>query len=258
MSPTAVRTFDVDALHVQVYSDPDRLAQAAASQVIDHLQYTLQQQATATVVFATGRSQLGLLRQLCQDTTVDWSRVIGLHLDEFLGLNRDHPASFGYYLDQHLARWLPLRSFHYLRGDAPKPMAECDRYTGLLTQTPIDLCLLGVGNNGHLAFNDPAVADFNDPLWVKLVRLDDINRQQQLASDHFSELRDVPTYGITLTLSAIVNARHTVCCLFGAHKHDILTTLLSAPPSSACPASILRLKGAKNYLFTDTCTLVPS
>ncbi len=249
------RTFVVDALHVQVYPDDDTLAQAAAQQVIDQLNQRLQQQSTANVVFATGRSQLGLLRYLRQDTTVDWSRVIGFHLDEFLGLSRDHPASFGYYLHHHIAHWLPFQSFNYINGDALEPIAECDRYAGLLTQKPIDICLLGVGNNGHLAFNDPAVANFHDPHWVKLVRLDDTNRQQQLASEHFSQLRDVPTYAITLSLSTIRRARNNLCCVFGHHKVGILKTLFTKLPSEACPASVLRLDNdGKNSLFTDNAT----
>lgn len=252
MSPTPVRTFSVDALNVEVYPAPNALALAAAQQIIERLQHTLAQQATATMVFATGRSQLGLLSHLRHDTQVDWSRVTGFHLDEFLGLNHQHPASFGYYLHHHIAQWQPFQGFHYLQGDALEPIAECDRYTNLLTQQPIDICLLGVGNNGHLAFNDPAVADFNDPRWVKLVRLDATNRQQQLASEHFSQLGDVPTHAITLTLSAILKARHNFCCLFGHHKGDILNTLLKTSPSKHCPATVLRLEGdVKNTLFID-------
>lgn len=174
MNQTPTRTFHVDALRVQVHANPEILAEAAAEQVINVLNYTLRSQPTAAVIFATGRSQLGLLSYLRQDTSVDWSRVIGFHLDEFLGLSREQPASFGFYLQEYIAQWLPFRAFHYLQGDALEPIAECDRYTRLLTQQPIDLCLLGVGNNGHLAFNDPAVADFNDTRWVKLVRLDNI------------------------------------------------------------------------------------
>lgn len=253
MPPTPDRTVQVDALQVQVYLDPDTLAQAAAQRVIDCLGSILQTQVTATVVFATGRSQLGVLNHLRQDTTVDWSRVIGFHLDEFLGLSRQHPASFGYYLHHHLVQWLPFQSFHYLNGEALEPIAECDRYTQLLTQQPIDICLLGVGNNGHLAFNDPAVANFKDPRWIKLVRLDPTNRQQQLLSQTFSQLQDVPAYAITLSLSAILSARYRLCCIFGEHKSAILKTLLTAPPSAACPASILRLGGeaGDNHLFTD-------
>ncbi|MEM9482444.1 MAG: 6-phosphogluconolactonase, partial [Cyanobacteria bacterium P01_F01_bin.116] len=203
MSQLSVRTFKIDALQVSVYPDADSLAQAAAQQIIERLRHTLDQQELATIIFATGRSQLKLLSYLRYDTQVDWSRVVGLHLDEFLGLSCDHPASFGHYLHHHIAQWLPFKTFNYIQGDAPEPIAECDRYSHLLSQQPIDLCLLGVGDNGHLAFNDPAVANFNDPRWVKLVRLDHKNRQQQLFSDQFCHLSDVPTHAITLSLKAI-------------------------------------------------------
>ncbi|NEZ57097.1 glucosamine-6-phosphate deaminase [Leptolyngbyaceae cyanobacterium CCMR0082] len=246
------RRFKVDALNVRVYPDPDSLAQAAAQQVIIQLQQTLQHQPQATIVFATGRSQLGLLGYLRRDTTVDWSRVIGFHLDEFLGLSREHPASFGAYLHHHIVRWLPFQVFNYLNGDALEPIEECDRYTQLLTQKPIDICLLGIGDNGHLAFNDPAVADFHDSRWVKLVRLDNINRQQQLTSGYFPQLSAVPAYAITLSLSAIRSARYNLCCVFGDYKADVLKTVLTVSPSEACPASILRLDGkGKNTLFID-------
>lgn len=252
MQQMPTRTFRVDALNVQVYCEPDDLAQAAAQSVVERLRHILQQQPTATIVFATGRSQLGVLSYLRQDSTVDWSRVVGFHLDEFLGLSRKHPASFNAYLHTHIASWLPFQAFNYLNGNALEPIAECDRYTHLLTQHTIDICLLGVGDNGHLAFNDPAVANFNDPRWVKLVRLDDINRQQQLTSQHFSQLRDVPTYAMTLSLKAIRSARHNFCCVVGRHKADILKTFLTVSPSEACPASVLRLDDAgSNSLFTD-------
>ncbi|NEQ53899.1 MAG: glucosamine-6-phosphate deaminase [Leptolyngbya sp. SIO3F4] len=261
MSPSAVRTFRVDALQIQVYPDSNLLAQAAAQQVINRLQRSLEHQATATVIFATGRSQLGLLSYLRKDTTVDWSRVIGFHLDEFLGLNHNHPASFSYYLHHQLVQWLPFKSFKYLKGDALEPIAECDRYTDLLRQHPIDVCLLGVGDNGHLAFNDPTVANFNDSRWVKLVRLDESNRRQQLSSKHFPQLEDIPKYAITLSLSAIFNTRYNLCCIFGNHKANILKTLLTISPSETCPASMLRLKSsAENCLFTDesTCQFDPT
>lgn len=249
---TATHTFVVDALNVQVSADADRLIKTAAQQIVVCLEQILQQQSLATVVFATGRSQLGLLSYLRRNTTVDWSRVIGFHLDEFLGLSREHPASFSYYLHRHIAQWLPFQVFNYINGDALEPITECDRYTHLLTQHPVDVCLLGVGNNGHLAFNDPAVANFDDPHWVKIVRLDDINRQQQLASEHFSQLNDVPTHAITLSLRTIRSARHNFCCIFGEHKAKILKTLLVERPSEACPASLLRLDSqGENTLFVD-------
>ncbi len=124
MPPSPERNFRVDALQVQVYRDADQLAQAAAQQVIARLRLTLQQQTTASIVFATGRSQIGLLSYLRHDTTVDWSRVIGFHLDEFLGQSYQHPASFGHYLHHHIVQWLPFQIFHYIDGEALEPIVE--------------------------------------------------------------------------------------------------------------------------------------
>ena len=130
--------------------------------------------------------------------------------------------------------------FHYLEGDALLPVAECERYSALLRQQPIDLCCLGIGENGHLAFNDPPAADFADPCAVKLVRLEDACRQQQVGEGHFATLNAVPRYAFTLTIPALCSARRMLCVVPEHRKADAVFTALRGPVGPSCPASVLR------------------
>ncbi|MEO0455905.1 MAG: glucosamine-6-phosphate deaminase [Cyanobacteria bacterium P01_A01_bin.114] len=248
---TLLQVFDAEALTVEVYDTAAALAQAAAARVIEQLSQTLTAQAQATVLLATGNSQLGLLSHLRQQPqAIDWSKVTGFHLDEYLGLGASEPASFQYYLDQKIAQYLPFQAFHYLQGEALEPVAECERYEKLLRSQPLDLALLGIGQNGHLAFNDPAVAHFQEPRWVKLVKLDGQNRQQQVDGGAFATLSGVPQYAYTLTLSAISSVRSLLCLAFGESKARIVRQLLQGPITPECPASILR-KHPQATLFLD-------
>jgi glucosamine-6-phosphate deaminase len=235
-----IHTFAVDALTVKVYDNADTLAMAAAHDVIDTLNQALGQFTTARVVLATGNSQIALLNHLKATTKLDWSRLVGFHLDEFLGLEATHPASFQHYLQTHLVSQVGFGAFHFMQGHALEPMAECQRYAQLLQTHRLDLGLLGIGDNGHLAFNDPAVANFCDPDWVKLVKLDEKNRQQQSRIEHFASLTEVPQYAITLTLSAIGQIQKVLCLANGQHKATVVERMLTGEISPDCPATFLR------------------
>ena len=175
-----VRESVVDALRVRVYASQSDLAAAAAAEVHTHLCETLAQQGTARVILATGNSQLQFLGRLAAMGGLDWSRLTLFHMDEYLGLDAMHTASFRRYMRERVEAIVKPGAFHYLEWDAPEPIQECERYTRLLREKPIDLCCLGVGENGHIAFNDPPVADFADPLAVKIVQLDRACAQQQV------------------------------------------------------------------------------
>lgn len=245
-----MQSFSVDALTVEIYPSAAALSEAAADQVLKMLQPIVAVR-LATVVFATGRSPLGLLQQLRDRVSaLDWSRVIGLHLDEYLGIDPIHAASFQHYLQEQVATALPLHAFHYLNSQALEPIKECNRYADLLDAHPLDLCLLGVGNNGHLAFNDPAVANIHDRYPVKLVRLDPSNRQQQLSSGTFTHLEQVPGYAYTLTLPTIFSAQHRLCLALGEGKAPIIRQLLRGEIGPACPASLLRTQ-VRSCLLLD-------
>ena len=233
-------TFSVDRLTVQVYESPDEVALAASAIAHHILQTAIANQGQTSAIFATGRSQIQFLYHLTQSSSLDWSKITGFHLDEYLGIAADHPASFRQYLRSHLTNKVPLKKWHSIDGDGRLPLEICRSYEQALRQNPIDLCCLGIGNNGHLAFNDPAVANFTDPDWVKIVRLDEQNRQQQVTSSAFADIEAVPRYAFTLTLSAIQSVRQNICLAFGENKAEIISKALTGSIGTDCPASILR------------------
>lgn len=245
-----IRAFHVDALEVRAYSALSVMATAAARTATSQLRNLLAQQDQATVILATGNSQIQFLAQLAEVGGVDWSRVTVFHMDEYLGIARDHPASFRRYLRERVEVRLKPRLFHYLEGDALEPVKECERYTRLLRAQPIDLCCLGIGENGHLAFNDPSVADFQDPLTVKLVKLDEPCRRQQVGEGHFPGLDAVPQYAFTLTIPALCSAKKMICVVPEKRKAQAVKDALRGPVSTDCPGSILRQQ-SHCLLFLD-------
>ncbi|MEA5581680.1 glucosamine-6-phosphate deaminase [Nodularia harveyana UHCC-0300] len=249
--------FRVDDLSVQIYNSQVEMADKVAAIAQNYLQQILDQQETAAVLLATGNSQLKFLDALIRFGGVDWSRITCFHLDEYLGIKADHPASFRRYLRERVEkRVFPLK-FHYIEGDALQPLTECDRYTKLLQAQPIDLCCLGIGENGHLAFNDPAVANFQDPHSVKLVKLDKANRQQQVNTGHFSNIDHVPQYAFTVTLPLICAAKKIICLAPEKRKAPIVKQMLTGSININCPASILRQKSpATLFLDIDSASLL--
>lgn len=246
----AKETFQTDVLSVRLFHSASELAQDAALFVRNYLQDILTQQQTASVVLATGNSQIQFLDALIALGGVDWSRITLFHLDEYLGIDADHPASFRRYLRERVEYRVNPYKFHYLEGDTLEPLAECDRYTQLLLAQPIDLCCLGLGKNGHLAFNEPSVADFNDPERVKLVKLDKETRLAQVDGGHFSNLEAVPQYAFTLTIPMICAAKKILCLAPAKHKALAVKEMLLGALSTSCPASILRTQ-AQATLFLD-------
>ena len=246
--PKRIDSFD--DLSVRVYEEDGELAQDAAQLAQNYLQSLLQQQEIARVVLATGNSQIKFLEAITTTQELDWSRIIFFHLDEYLGISQEHPASFRYYLHQKVEQKIPLLEFYYLQGDALQPLEECSRYSQLLQQQSIDLCLLGVGHNGHLAFNEPTVADFADSQLVKIVKLEPITRQQQINSSSFANLDNVPQYAYTLTIPAICSAKQIFCLASGQQKAAIVSKMLHGSINVDCPASILR-KQQQATLFLD-------
>ena len=239
--PQPICITQIDELTVQIYESPEAVAAAASAIATQTLQTAIEKQGKATAIFATGRSQIQFLNHLTHPkSSLDWSKVTGFHLDEYLGIAASHPASFRHYLKTHLTSKVRLREWHSLEGDGLLPIDICRDYEKKLRQNPIDLCCLGVGNNGHLAFNDPAVAHFNDSDWVKVVRLDEQNRQQQTSSSVFKNLEAVPQYALTLTISAIRAALHSLCIAFGEDKSTVVKQALTESVNTGCPASILR------------------
>ncbi|AFZ58463.1 glucosamine-6-phosphate deaminase [Anabaena cylindrica FACHB-243] len=247
----ATKSFRVDDLLVQIYNTEAEMAENAAKIAQEYLYNLLQQQDQVALLLATGNSQLKFLDALIALGGLDWSRIALFHLDEYLGITADHPASFRHYLRERVEQRVSPQRFYYIEGDTLEPVAECDRYTKLLKAQPIDLCFLGIGENGHLAFNDPAVADFQDPASVKLVKLDQVNRQQQVNTGYFSNLETVPQYAFTLTIPIICAAKKIICLAPDIRKAKIVKEILQSPITTNRPASILR-KQPQATLFLDT------
>lgn len=248
--PEPLQRWKVDLLEVRAYADETTLAAAAAEEAVAALQRAIRQYGRARVVFACAASQIRFLEALTARTDVDWSRVEVFHMDEYLGLTPDHPASFRRFLRERLVEKVRPGRVHELCGDAPEPLKEIRRYSALLAEAPLDLCCLGIGENGHLAFNDPPVADFEDPDLVKLVALDEACRRQQVGEGWFSHLEAVPRFAYTLTLPALCRARRLLAVVPQRRKALAIARALTGPIDPACPASILRRHGSAT-LFLD-------
>ena len=243
-------SFRVNDLLVQVYDCEAAMAEGAAKIVQEYLQGVIENKGKANMMLATGNSQIKFLNALINLGGIDWSRVTFFHLDEYLGISPEHPGSFRYYLRERVQRWINPREFHYIHGDTLEPITECDRYSELLQVYTIDLCCLGIGDNGHLAFNDPAVANFQDSHLVKLVKLDVTNRQQQVNTGYFPNIEIVPQYAFTVTLPVICAASKIICLAPGERKAEIIKRMLESQITENIPASILRQQ-SQATLFLD-------
>lgn len=245
------RKFKTDRLEVRVYDQESAMARDAAETASVYMKDVLNRQGTAAVILATGNSQIQFLEAVVAWGGVDWSKVTLFHMDEYLGLDANHAASFRRYMRERVEARLKPRAFHYLEGDAMEPLSECARYAELLEAQPIDLCCLGIGENGHIAFNDPPVANFQDPRRVKIVKLDEACRQQQVGEGHFPNLDAVPQYALTLTIPALCSARRMLCIVPEKRKAEAVKNALQGPVTTDCPASFLRQQGHA-ILFLDS------
>ena len=236
----AGRVFKVDALSVCVYKRLDELALDAADEVHVLLRSAIQEKGSAAVILATGNSQIQFLKRLVGREGLDWSKITLFHMDEYMGVDANHKSSFRYYLRERVETLVKPKVFHYIRGEADLPLDECERYAALLNAQPIDLCCLGVGENGHLAFNDPPVARFEEKHLIKLVKLDDPCKMQQVKEGHWPSLEAVPPYAFTLTIPTLCSARRMICIAPEKRKAAPIKNALEGPVSTICPASFLR------------------
>lgn len=244
-------------LDVEVHPDRAAMGAAAACRASNILQETISAQGNARIILASAPSQNELLAGLTSSPDIDWSKVTIFHMDEYIGLPENHLATFRSYQQQHvLSQILPAR-FHGIRGESPDPMAECQRYARLLAEAPIDLVCMGIGENGHIAFNDPPVADFHDKSLVKVVLLDELCRRQQVNDGCFPSFDFVPRQALTLTCPALMSGREIVCVVPGPRKAGAVRSALHDPISTECPASILRTHpNATLYLDAASASLL--
>jgi glucosamine-6-phosphate deaminase len=239
-NPVATRR--VDLLDVRVCADRAVLGEAAAAEAAAAMRAAQAERGRVRVAFAAAPSQIEFLAALAATPGLDWSRVTAFQLDDYVGLPRDAPQRFARFLREHLFDRVRPGKVQAIGAaqDATDAGAECRRYAALLAAGPLDLVCLGIGENGHLAFNDPPVADFTDPEAVKLVELDEACRRQQVNDGCFSALDRVPTHAITLTIPTLLGGRRLVCVVPGPSKREAVRLALTGPIATICPASILR------------------
>jgi len=249
--------FAADQLLVSVYATRRELGLASARAASAIIREAIENDGSAAVVFAAAPSQDEFLAQLRADSSIDWRRVTAFHLDEYAGLPASHPASFRRFLRERLMDRVPLAAFHELAGDAPDLDAEANRYQRLLAGQPPALVALGIGENGHLAFIDPAECDFHDPRDVRVVHLDDVCRRQQVHDGAFQRLEDVPQRALSLTVPFFLRTPHAVVTVPGPAKRQAVRDALEGPIDPRCPASILRRHpGAALFLDRDSAALL--
>lgn len=245
-----VRATRVENLDVRIYEDSGALGEAAGARASERIKTLAASQDEVAVVFATGASQFETLRALTSRQDVLWNQVVGFHMDEYIGIPDQHPASFRRYLRERLTDRAPLKRFYGIDGNVLDPERICRGYADLLRQHQPKLCLLGIGENGHLAFNDPAEANFEDPMDARIVSLDDECRQQQFMEGWFSSFAEVPTKAITLTIPALFRIPELICSVPGPRKTQIVKRALTEQVSTRCPATVLR-KHAHTTLYLD-------
>lgn len=252
MTTKPILSTTIDALPISVFKTNADVGQAAAADAAAFLKQTIQERGQVNVILATGNSQLTFLEALRGSPGIDWSKVNVFHMDEYINLEPGHPASFPAFLRRHFLDYLQpaAGAFFPVPGQGMETDAACQEYEALLRAYPCDLCALGIGENGHIAFNDPPYADFNDPVWVKVVQLDEVSRRQQAGEGHFPDVDSVPTHAITLTIPALLSARKVLAIVPEARKAPAVQRTLQGPIEVNCPASILR-QSPQAHLYLD-------
>jgi glucosamine-6-phosphate deaminase len=235
-----VQYFQVEKIKVEVHPSREAAGAAAAHAAADALQRLAATRKSFGVIFATGASQIETLKALTAIPGLPWNQVVGFHMDDYVGLPLDHPASFRGYLEEKLTQKVQMHSFSHVDGLAPDPEKTCRDYAEQLRAADPQLCLLGIGENGHLAFNDPGEADFNDPLDVKIVHLDEPCRQQQASEGWFKTVDEIPKTAITLTMPTLFRVPKLILSVVGPRKAAVIRRTFEDPITTTCPSTILR------------------
>jgi glucosamine-6-phosphate deaminase len=251
--PPAPRALARGRLEIEVHPDRPSMGRAAADVVSTHLRREVERHGQVAAIFASAPSQNEFLSALREDATIPWDRVTAFHLDEYIGVEATHPASFRRFLVDRLFAHVPVRTFHGLAGEARDADAECRRYAALLREARPSLAILGIGENGHLAFIDPPMCDFFEPADVRVVELDEPCRHQQVHDGSFATLEAVPRRALSLTVPFLLRVPRAVAIVPGPAKRAAIAAAVEGPATCACPASVLRRHGDAR-LFLDTAS----
>lgn len=252
-----MRAYKVDKLSVEIYENRTLMGEAAARDIKAKIAELLKEKAEINMIFAAAPSQNDVLKALVEDKEIEWNRVNAYHMDEYIGLDKNAPQGFGNFLKEHIFGLVPFKSVNYIDITATDPEKEAERYGKLLDKNPTDIVIMGIGENGHIAFNDPPVADFKDKRTVKPVKLDEVCRQQQVNDGCFESIDKVPTHAMTLTVPTLVRAPYLFCIVPTSTKAKAVYETLNGSIDEHCPASILRTHdNAKLYLDNESSKLL--
>ncbi|WP_080905373.1 glucosamine-6-phosphate deaminase [Parabacteroides sp. Marseille-P3160] len=248
-----IKSFKKDLLQVRVYESRKEMGEMAAGDVAAAIRALLDSKEEVNIVFAAAPSQNEFLEALSKEKGIEWQRVNAFHMDEYVNLPEEAPQRFGNFLRERIFSRLPFKTVNYINGNNPDQQLECQRYTRLLKQHPIDIVCMGIGENGHIAFNDPHVAKENDPEWIKVVDLEKVCRLQQVNDGCFATLDEVPAYAFTLTIPALMSGEKLFCIVPGRTKAWAVSHTINDPISEAIPATFLRKhENAALYLEPDS------
>ena len=247
-----MKEFKADKLTVKIYETREKMGVVAAQEAAEAICKMLKEKETLTIVFAAAPSQNEFLAALVAAQNIDWQRITALHMDEYVGLPENAPQGFGNFLRKAIWDKLPFGKILYLYNDTLSPEENCKRYETVLAENPIDLVFMGIGENGHIAFNDPHVAFFDDAQAIKIVDLDLACRQQQVNDGCFGALEEVPTHALTLTIPTLMSAKQIFCIVPSVRKSQAVKAAVEGKVATTCPASVLRThNNAALYIDKD-------
>ena len=252
-----MKSYFVDKLKVEIFENRVLMGEAAACDIKAQIAKLLAEKPEINMIFAAAPSQNDVLKALVEDEEIEWNRVNAYHMDEYIGLDKDAPQGFGNFLKRSIFGLAPFKSVNYIDSTATDPDKEAERYAKLLNENLTDIVVLGIGENGHIAFNDPPVANFKDEKTVKAVKLDEICRQQQVNDGCFASIDQVPTHAITLTVPTLVRAPYLFCIVPAPTKAKAVYETLNGSIDEHCPASVLRTHdNAILYLDNESSKLL--
>ena len=251
-----IRTLKKDELTVRVFDTRENMGVVAAAEAAEWIKEALAKKEEINIIFAAAPSQNDFLAALIKED-IEWGRINAFHMDEYIGLTEDAPQGFANFLRRAIFDLVPFKAVYCLNGQSSDPEAECKRYTDLLVKYPVDIIFMGIGENGHIAFNDPGVAKFDDPETVKIAKLDEVCRNQQVNDGCFATISDVPTHALTLTVPTLISAPNLFCIVPVKTKANAVKATVNGEINEMCPASILRTRdNAILYLDNESSALL--
>ncbi len=252
-----IRSLKNDNLTAEIYDTRDEMGYFAAKDIEKCIKKILESKDEVNMIFAAAPSQNDVLYHLCESCSIEWEKINAFHMDEYIELPKGAPQGFANFLMEKIFSKKPFKSVNLIDYSATEPEKEIERYSKLLLKNPVDIVVLGIGENGHIAFNDPHVADFNDKALVKKVDLDEVCRKQQVNDGCFEKIDDVPKFALTLTIPALTAASHMFCIVPCFTKAEAVKNTMEGEISILCPASILRKhESAKLYLDKDSAKML--